>query len=88
MFNNVSCESFHKNINNLINTCELPPVVAYYILKDCLSDLEKMCNEVLEYQASKLKQGKKENQQTIKIIDQKTEKQIQKINNTVLLEEA
>lgn len=52
MFNNISCQNFKKDINNVINNCELPPVVAYYILKDCLRELEGICNEVLNYQAT------------------------------------
>lgn len=50
MFNNTTCEIFKQNINNIINNSELPPVVAYYILKDSLRDLQNLCKQALEYQ--------------------------------------
>ena len=59
MFNNTTCEIFKQNINNIINNSELPPVVAYYILKDSLRDLQNLCKQALEYQKQDTSQQKK-----------------------------
>lgn len=50
MFNNLSYKKFKDDIDSVINNCGLPPVAAYYILKDSLRDLENICNEVLIYE--------------------------------------
>lgn len=50
MFNNITCQKFKNDIDNLILNSNLPPVVAYYILKDSLYQLQKLSQEVLNYE--------------------------------------
>lgn len=64
MFNNTSCEKFKSDINNVINNCQLPVVVAYYILKDSLNELKDVCKEVIEYQANNPVEQEKNEQPT------------------------
>ena len=62
MFNNTTCEIFKQNIDNVISNSQLPPVVAYYILKDSLKDLQNLCRQALEYQRQKALQQKEESE--------------------------
>ena len=62
MFNNITCQKFKNDIDNLILNSNLPPVVAYYILKDSLSQLEKLSQEVLNYEMEQ-QQNKEQDQQ-------------------------
>lgn len=50
MFNNVSCEQFKQDLTKLLNDCALPPVVAYYIMKDSLHELQQVCQQVVTYE--------------------------------------
>ena len=50
MFNNITCQKFKNDIDNLILNSNLPPIVAYYILKDSLYQLQKLSQEVLNYE--------------------------------------
>lgn len=50
MISNVSCQRFRKNLSELLNSCQLPPVVAYYIMKDSLSELQEICQQVIKYE--------------------------------------
>ena len=62
MFNNILCEQFKQNILNLIVKSQLPPVAAYYILKDTLHDLEILCQEAIQKQENQLKQQQNKEQ--------------------------
>ena len=62
MFNNTTCEIFKQNIDNVISNSQLPPVVAYYILKDSLKDLQNLCRQALEYQRQKALKQKEESE--------------------------
>ena len=63
MFNNITCEIFKQNIDNVISNSQLPPVAAYYILKDSLKDLQNLCKQALQYQKQNAQQQKKENEE-------------------------
>ena len=90
MFNNITCEKFHQDINSIIQNCQLPPVVAYYILKDCLNKLDSICREVLNYETNHNDSQMIQNKETFKLIDNETEKNIKKmkVNNQKDQEEA
>ena len=53
MLNNLLCQNFKRNIDNIIQNSQIPPVMAYYILKDRLNELQKICNEVLQEEMDK-----------------------------------
>lgn len=74
MFNNIDCEIFKQDLNNLINNSGLLPVVAYYILKDSLHDLEKICQEVIIHERQNFKEQQK--QVEIEIPENKKNQQI------------
>ena len=61
MLNNLLCQKFKQNINNIIKEAQLPPVVAYYILKDSLNELEKICNETLQSELNAFEQQNNKN---------------------------
>ena len=51
MFSNIDCMNFKDNLTQLINSCGLSPVVAYFILKDTLRELQNVCQQILNKQA-------------------------------------
>ena len=84
MFNNLSCEKFKQDIDNVINHCGLPPVVAYYILKNSLYELEDICKDVMRHE---LKNPTEQQQEiNIDLTDQQNMKKLEKSSH--LLEEA
>lgn len=60
MISNLSCECFKKDLSKIINECELPPVVAYYIMKDSLHELQQICQDVLNYELNNSQEQKKQ----------------------------
>lgn len=50
MFNK-ECIILKNNISEELNSSHLPPVVAYFILKDILNDLEKVCQEAIQQES-------------------------------------
>lgn len=78
MFNNITCEKFKHDINNIISNCELPPVVAYYILKDSIHELESICQEVLEYESKN--STEEECTEKVELLDEETKKNLEKTN--------
>ena len=50
MFNNTDCLIFKQKIDKVILQSQLPPMVAYYIVKDSFNNLQKICEQVIEYQ--------------------------------------
>lgn len=68
MFNNISCEKFKQDINNVISNSGLLPVVAYYILKDSLHELEDICKEVMEYESKN--PTEQEHEEDISLLDE------------------
>lgn len=79
MFNNITCEKFHQDINNIIQNSQLPPIVAYYILKDCLNNLNNICIEVLNYEMNDDSPQEIQGADTFKLIDDETEKNIKEL---------
>ena len=59
---NTQCNTFRKDISNVINNSQLPPVVAYYILKDILRELDGICQEVLIQEDKQSKNSQQQEQ--------------------------
>ena len=74
---NIQCENFKQKIIEDINSSNLPPVVAYYILENCLFQLKKVCQEVLN---EELKDSSKKETKTVEIdlLDEETKKTLQR----------
>lgn len=62
MFSNIICEQFKQNISDIISNSQLPPVAAYYILKDIIHELENVCQEALRQEMIQLKQQQNKEQ--------------------------
>ena len=75
--NNLQCQQFKQNLNNLINNSQLLPIVAYYILKDTLHELENICTEVINKEQQKQKKGIEEG--CLNFEDKKIQQQLQEI---------
>lgn len=65
MFNNISCQQFKQSIFNIIIDSELPPVAAYYVLKDILHDLEDLCQEAIQQEIKQIKKQQQNKKQEI-----------------------
>ena len=84
MFNNISCDNFKKQLTKVIMNCQLPPVVAYYIIKDSLNEIQKICEQVLQYE--KNNETEKIKTKEIELISEEDKKVLEeatKLTNTL-----
>lgn len=74
---NLQCENFKHKIIQDINNSNLPPVVAYYILENCLFQLEKVCQETLKEESSDSGKEKTESIE-LNFMDEETKETLEK----------
>ena len=72
---NTQCEEFKNNITEIINKSQLPPVVAYYILKDLLRQVENVCQEVLLQEKEQIKNNQEKEEEVYLDISKYTDQQ-------------